>query len=91
MTTDFATSNLSKIKTKFRTRGNVTGNFGVPKSKAGSPLKEIGVTNAEVVKLTTQDKYLERLIEAYYLTKNQKLKKFLYEEIRKIKIQNNSW
>lgn len=91
MTTDFATSNLSKIKTKFRTRGNVTGNFGVPKSKAGSPLKEIGVTNAEVVKLTTQDKYLERLIEAYHLTKNQKLKKFLYEEIRKIKIQNNSW
>ena len=91
MTTDFATSNLSKIKPKFRTRGNVTGNFGVPKSKAGSPLKEIGVTNAEVVKLTTQDKYLERLIEAYHLTKNQKLKKFLYEEIRKIKIQNNSW
>lgn len=91
MTTDFATSNLSKIKTKFRTRGNVTGNFGVPKSKAGSPLKDIGVTNVEVVKLTTQDKYLERLIEAYHLTKNQKLKKFLYEEIRKIKIQNNSW
>ena len=87
MTTDFATSNLSKIKTKFRTSGAVSQ----PRRKAGSPLKEIGVTNVEVVKLTTQDKYLERLIEAYHLTKNQKLKKFLYEEIRKIKIQNNSW
>jgi hypothetical protein len=40
-------SNLSKIKTKFRTKGNVTGNFGVPKSKAGSPLNDIGVTNVK--------------------------------------------
>ena len=87
MTTDFATSNLSKIATKFRTSGAVSQ----PRRKAGSPLKDIGVTNAKVVKLTTQDKYLERLIEAYHLTNNQKLKKFLYEEIRKIKIQNNSW
>jgi hypothetical protein len=35
-------SNLSKIKTKLRTSDNVTGNFGRPKSRAGSPLNELG-------------------------------------------------
>lgn len=40
-------SNLSKIKPKLRTQGNVTGNFGRPKSKAGSPLQELGITKAQ--------------------------------------------
>ena len=44
-------SNLSKIRPKLRTSGNVTGNFGRPKSKAGSPLQEIGMSNKEM-KLT---------------------------------------
>ena len=46
-------SNLSKIKPKLRTTGNITGNFGRPKSKAGSTLSGIGVTNAETVKCMT--------------------------------------
>ena len=87
MTTDFSTSNLSKIATKFRTSGAVSQ----PRRKAGSPLKDIGVTNTKVVNLTTQDKYLNRLIEAYYKTDDKKLKQFLYEQIRKIKVQTNSW
>jgi hypothetical protein len=87
MTTEFATSNLSKIKTKFRTSGAISQ----PRRKAGSSLKDIGVTNAEVVNITTQDKYLNRLIEAYHKTDDKKLKQFLYEQIRKIKIQTNTW
>ena len=35
-------SNLSKTKPALRTKGNVTGNFGVPKVKSGSSLNDIG-------------------------------------------------
>lgn len=87
MTPDFSTSNLSKIATKFRTSGAISQ----PRRKAGSPLKDIGLTDVKVVNITTQDKYLNRLIEAYSKTENEKLKKFLYEEIRKIKVQTNTW
>jgi hypothetical protein len=91
MTTDFATSNLSKIKPKLRTKGNLTGNFGAPKSKAGSPLNGIGVTDAKVVKCTTQENYLNRLYYAFDSTTDTKLRQFLYTEIKKIHIQRGSW
>ena len=84
-------SNLSKIKTKFRTKGNVTGNFGVPKSKAGSPLNDIGVTNAKVIKCTTQAEYLSRLYTALDSTTDEKLRRFIYTEIRQILIQTGKW
>ena len=84
-------SNLSKIKTSLRTRGNVTGNFGMPKSKAGSSLRDIGVTNAKVVKCVKPDDYLTRLYDAFNQTNDTKLKKFLYQEIRKILIQRGEW
>jgi hypothetical protein len=84
-------SNLSKIKTKLRTKGNVTGNFGVPKSKAGSPLNDIGVTNVKVVKCTTQTEYLSRLYRSFDETDDVKLKRFIYQEIKKILIQRNLW
>lgn len=89
--TPMTASNLSKIKTSFRTKGNITGNFGVPKSKGGSPLLDIGVTNAKVVKVNTQDDYLKRLYAAYDATNDPKLKKFVYTEIRKIMIQRGLW
>jgi hypothetical protein len=85
------TSNLSKIKTSFRTKGNITGNFGVPKSKAGSPLRDIGATNAKVVKCITQDEYLNRLYIAFEKTIDPKLKNFIHQEIRKILIQRGIW
>ena len=84
-------SNLSKIKTKFRTKGNVTGNFGVPKVKANSPLNDIGVTNAKVVKCATQTEYLSRLYTALDNTTDPELLKFLYQEIRSIHIQRGTW
>ena len=91
MTLDFQTSNLSKIKPKLRTSGAVSGNFGRAKSKAGSPLRDIGNTNAQVVNVTTQDEYLERLISAYNKSTDTKLKTFIYREIRKIEVQRGTW
>jgi hypothetical protein len=87
MTLDFQTSNLSKIATKFRTSGAVSQ----PRRKAGSPLRDIGNTNAKVVNVTTQDEYLERLIFAYHKSTDIKLKTFIYQEIRKIKVQRGTW
>lgn len=84
-------SNLSKIRPKLRTQGNVTGNFGRPKSKAGSPLSDLGMSNAEVVKCVTQDEYLARLWYAFDNTDDDKLKQFVYTEIKKIHIQRGTW
>jgi hypothetical protein len=88
---NFATSNLSKIKPKLRTQGNVTGNFGRPKTKAGSPISGLGVTNVKVIKVTTLDDYLNRM---YYVLDNatdKQVQQFAYNEIRKILIQRNMW
>lgn len=88
---NFATSNLSKIKTKLRTQGNVTGNFGRPKTKAGSPISGLGVTKVEVVRVTTPDAYLKRMYQAFDKTNDPKLKKFIYTEIKKYMIQRGMW
>lgn len=84
-------SNLSKIRPKLRTQGNITGNFGRPKSKAGSPINDLGVTKAEVVKCMKQDEYLARLWYAFDNTEDDKLKQFIYTEIKKIHIQRGTW
>jgi hypothetical protein len=88
---EISTSNLSKIKPKLRTQGNVTGNFGRPKSKAGSSLRDIGVTNVKVVNITKQEDYLKRLYVAFENTNDENLKKFIYTEIKKIMIQRGEW
>ena len=85
------TSNLSKIKPKLRTQGNVTGNFGRAKSKAGSPLRDIGVTNAKVVNVVKQEDYLKRLYLVLNTTEDAKMKNFAYDEIKKILIQRGEW
>jgi hypothetical protein len=87
MTLDFATSNLSKISTKFRTSGNISQ----PRRKAGSSLNEIGMSNKETIKCTTPDEYLARLHYAFDNTEDKKLKQFLYSEIRKLHVQRGTW
>jgi len=77
-------SNLSKIRPKLRTSGNVTGNFGRPKSKVGSSLNELGGDGSIGA---TQDEYLNRLYYAFDNTTDTKLRQFLYTEIRKIHVQ----
>ena len=88
---EIASSNLSKIKPKLRTEGRVSGNFGHNKVKAGSSLRDIGVTNAKVVNITKQEDYLKRLYVAFESTNDENLKKFIYTEIKKILIQRGEW
>ena len=85
------TSNLSKIKPKLRTEGRVSGNFGKNKVKANSPLRDIGVTNAKVVNITTPNDYLKRLYLVLNTTEDAKMKKFAYDEIKKILVQRGEW
>jgi hypothetical protein len=84
-------SNLSKIKPKLRTQGRVSGNFGKSKVKAGSSLNEIGISSKKTIKCVTPNEYLVRLHYAFDNTEDQKLKQFLYSEIRKIHIQKGTW
>ena len=91
MITEFATSNLSKIKPKIRTEGKPTGNFGATKRTREAYNSGIGVTSVKVVKCTTQDDYLNRLYSAFDSTDDEKLKKFIYQEIRTIHIQRGTW
>jgi hypothetical protein len=84
------TSNLSKIKPKLRTQGNLTGNFGRPKTKAGYN-SELGMTDKENIQITTQDDYLNRMYAAMDTTTDPKVKQFCYNEIKKIMIQRGVW
>jgi len=84
MTIDFATSNLSKIKTKFRTSGTVSQ----PRRKAGSSLNDLGGNGNIGI---TQQEYLNRLHYAFDNTTDTQLCQFLYQEIRKIHIQRGTW
>ena len=84
-------SNLSKIKTQFRTMGNITGNFGVPKVKAGSQLTDIGMSDKEFINVVTQDEYLSRMYDAFDNTDSPRLKQFCYTQIRNILVQRGVW
>ena len=88
--TDFTHSNLSKIRPKLRTTGNVTGNFGKPKVKAGAN-KGLGFTNKEVISIVKQDDYLNRMYEAFNKTDDPKMRKFCYEQVRQILVQRGLW
>jgi hypothetical protein len=81
-------SNLSKIKPKLRTSGRVSGNFGKNKVSAGSSLNELGGDGSIGA---TQSEYLNRLYFAFDNTTDEKLRRFIYTEIRQIHIQNNTW
>jgi hypothetical protein len=87
MNYNFSTSNLSKIKTKFRTSGNISQ----PRRKAGSPLTDIGVSHKKVVRVVHPEAYLARLYDAFDKTSDPKMKEFLYTQIRDKLIQSNRW
>jgi len=81
-------SNLSKIRPKLRTSGNITGNFGRSKVSAGSSLNDLG-GDGNIG--STQTEYLNRLYHAFDHTTEPQLRSFLYTEIRKILIQQGKW
>lgn len=76
-------TNLSKIKPKFRTSGNVTGNFGKSKVKAGSNMNSIGLTQKISISITKQSDYLNRMKDLYVTTSDEKMKRFALNEIKK--------
>ena len=71
-------SNLSKIAPKLRTTGQVTGNFGKTKVKAGSNLKDIGFSTKDNINVVRERDYIARLYDALDVTDDPKLQKFLY-------------
>lgn len=81
-------SNLSKIRPKLRTTGRVSGNFGRNKVSVGSSLNDIGGDGNIGL---TQEQYLSRLYHAFDNTTEPKLRQFIYQEIKKILIQQNKW
>ena len=84
------TSNLSKIAPKFRTTGQITGNWGKPKVKAGSNT-DLGFSTKDNIKVTREKDYIIRLYDALDKTTDPKLKKFLTFEIKKYLIKTNQW
>jgi len=83
-------SNLSKIRPKLRTTGQVTGNFGRPKVR-GANNSQLGYTSNPHYTPTTQDEYLQRLYAALDLAPDDRTKRFCYNEIKRILIQRNLW
>ena len=84
-------TNLSKIKTKLRTEGNVTGNFGRPKTRTNGN-SELGYTAKESISTpTTKSEYIKRMYEVLDTATDVKIQRFAYNEIRKYMIQTNQW
>jgi len=84
-------TNLSKIKTKLRTEGNVTGNFGRPKTRTNGN-SELGYTAKESISApTTKSEYIQRMYEVLDTATDVKIQRFAYHEIRSYMIQTNQW
>ena len=84
-------TNLSKIKTKLRTEGNVTGNFGRPKTRTNGN-SELGYTAKESISpVTTKSEYIRRMYEVLDTVTDVKMQRFAYNEIRSYMIQTNQW
>ena len=85
---DFLYSNLSKIKPKLRTTGQVTGNFGRAKVKAGSN-NELGNSKSDKgMNITTPDDYMARMLQAKANTSDPKLLEFIDNEIKRLSPSN---
>ena len=84
-------TNLSKIKPKFRTQGQVTGNWGKPKVRTNGN-SELGYTVKESISVpTTKSEYIKRMYEVLDTATDVKIQRFAYNEIRKYMIQTNQW
>ena len=84
-------TNLSKIKTKLRTEGNVTSNFGRPKTRTNGNTN-LGYTARESISpVTTKSEYIQRMYEVLDTATDVKIQRFAYDEIRSYMIQTNQW
>ena len=84
-------SNLSKIKPKLRTSGNVTGNFGRPKTRTNGNTN-LGYTKKDNINMITcKGDYIAKMYQILDTTSDQKIRNFAYAEIKKYLIQTNQW
>ena len=83
-------SNLSKIKPKLRTTGQVTGNFGRPKVRTNGN-SDLGFTTKETISITTQSDYIKRMYQILDTSTDDKMVRFACNEIKKYLIQTNQW
>ena len=81
----FATSNLSKIKTKFRTEGQITGNWGKPKVRTNGNT-DLGLSSKDVINVTKRSDYIDRMIKLFYDTEDKKMKHFAYTELHRLNV-----
>jgi len=78
--------NINRIKPALRTRGSYAGNWGAGMRKGGSSLNDVPANSRESLgNFPTRDEYCNRLIEALRHTNDQKLRAFIYSEIKKYK------
>ena len=84
-------TNLSKIKPKPRTEGQITGNWGKSKVRTnGNP--DLGYTAKESISpVTTKSEYIQRMYEVLDTATDVKIQRFAYQEIRSYMIQTNQW
>ena len=76
-------SNLSKIKPKLRTTGNVTGNFGRPKTRTNGN-SNLGYTKKDNINMITcKEDYIAKMYQILDATTDQKIRNFAYSEIKK--------
>ena len=84
-------SNLSKIKPKLRTQGQVTGNFGKSKVRTNGNT-DLGYSTKESISTpTTKSEYIQRMYEVLDTTSDPRIQRFAYNEIRNYLIQTNQW
>ena len=83
-------SNLSKIKPKFRTEGQITGNWGKSKVRTNGN-SELGLTKKENISVTRKSDYINRMYQVLDTTTDPSIQEFAYTEIRKYLIQTNQW
>jgi hypothetical protein len=83
-------SNLSKIKPRFRTEGQITGNWGKSKVRTNGN-SELGLTEKENISITRKSDYINRMYQVLDTTTDPSIQEFAYTEIRKYLIQTNQW
>ena len=83
-------SNLSKIKPAFRTEGQITGNWGRPKTRTHGNT-DLGLTSKDHITITKQSDYIQRMYQVLDHTQDPKIRRFAFNEIKKYLIQTNQW
>ena len=77
-------TNLSKIKTKLRTTGALTGNFGATKIKVRPGTLDLTkeILTRDNLRIPDRDDAFERLVQAYNTTTDERLKRGLWELLK---------